>query len=58
MKRRSFLWSSMAALAGLLFIRGARRRLAARELGDDLLLVDGWIVRREQLPKEIPDAKR
>jgi hypothetical protein len=48
MRRRSFLWALMGGLVGLRSIEGIGAAFAAE---DELLLVNGWIVRRSQLPR-------
>jgi hypothetical protein len=51
MKRRSFVWVLMGALFGLRGLYGIRAASAANVADDDLLLVNGWIVRRSQVSK-------
>jgi hypothetical protein len=48
MRRRSFLWAFIGSLVAMCGIDGIGSALADTE---DLRLVDGWIVRRSQLPK-------
>jgi len=55
MKRRSFLWSLVGLCMGTLGLQHmssqARR---TREADEDLVIVNGWIVKRSQLPE--PDS--
>ncbi|NKB48296.1 MAG: hypothetical protein GKS02_02915 [Alphaproteobacteria bacterium] len=52
MKRRSFISLLAGALVGLRALFGARPASAARGDDDDLLLVNGWIVRRSQVSRK------
>lgn len=55
MKRRSFISLLMAALVGLRTALVRRPAAASGESDDDLLLVNGWIVRRSQVSKTNPE---
>ncbi|NNE86251.1 MAG: hypothetical protein HKN28_19985 [Alphaproteobacteria bacterium] len=58
MKRRSFISLLMAALVGLRTAFVPRPAAASSESDDDLLLVNGWIVRRSQVSKSNPEQLR
>ena len=52
MKLRSFVWALMGALFGSRCVYGIRVASASTYADDDLLLVNGWIVRRSQVSKQ------
>lgn len=58
MKRRSFISLLMAALVGLRTAFVPRPASASSDNDDDLLLVNGWIVRRSQVSKTNPEQLR